>query len=226
MININILPILLKKVQEDYRILEIDNKRIFQYSTLYYDTDNNYMYFSHHNGKLNYTKIRYRKYVDSDLSFLEIKQKVKGQRTVKHRTKIKDIETTISDFAKKYIENNTPFQNIQLKPIIYTDFKRLTLVTHDMIERVTIDQDLVFRINGTSHKLDNIAIIEIKRDVKPKKSILARNLNNMRAYPDGFSKYCIGRAILEKKLKSNNFKEIFLNINKISNGKYNYRNIS
>jgi hypothetical protein len=222
-INKELLPVILDKISNSYRILEISDKRIFLYNSLYFDTDSDIMYLAHHNGRTNRTKIRYRKYVDSNLCFLEIKNKIKGNRTVKFRTKMDDIETNMSDFAKNYVENNTQFQNVSLKPKIYTDFLRITLVNNELTERVTIDLDLKFRINGTSHLLDNVAIIELKRDENSKHSLLVDSLNYMRAYPQGFSKYCIGRAILEENLKANNFKESILTINKINNGKYYYR---
>jgi hypothetical protein len=223
-INKDLLPIVLNKISGYYRVLEINNKRIFLYNSLYYDTEKDFMYLAHHNGKTNRTKIRYRKYVDSNLCFLEIKKKVKGNRTIKYRTRINDIETKISEFAKKYIEKNTAFHNMPLKPKIYTDFSRITLVNNDLTERVTIDLDLKFRVNGNAHLFDNVVVIELKRDEKARNSFLIDTLNQMRAYPQGFSKYCIGRALLEENLKANNFKESILTINKINNGKYNYRN--
>jgi hypothetical protein len=56
--------------------------------------------------------------------------------------------------------------------------------------------------------------------------LLIDTLNSIRASNQGFSKYCIGRALLEKELKTNNFKERILTINKINDGKYYYRDIS
>jgi hypothetical protein len=225
-VNKNLIPFILSKISDYYRVLEINDKRIFLYNTLYYDTENDFMYLAHHNGKTNRTKIRYRKYVDSNLCFLEIKNKIKGNRTIKCRTKIENIETSISEFAKIFIEKNTSFQNILLEPKIFTNFSRITLVNNAMTERVTIDFDLKFGNNGSSRALENVAIIELKRDENARGSNLVEVLALMRAYPHGFSKYCIGRAILDENLKANNFKEIILTINKINNGKYFYRDFS
>ena len=55
------------KIQKDYKVLEIDNERLMQYSTLYFDTQNKKCFKEHHNGKLNRYKIRMRKYLVSDL---------------------------------------------------------------------------------------------------------------------------------------------------------------
>ena len=58
-----------------YKCVEIENKRVSQYQTLYYDTKDMKLYNEHHNGHLNRYKIRHRTYVDSNLSFLEVKFK-------------------------------------------------------------------------------------------------------------------------------------------------------
>jgi hypothetical protein len=225
-LNRSLLPSVLNKISNNYKVLEIDHQRLFPYESLYYDTNSDFMYMAHHNGKMNRYKIRYRKYVLSNLCFLEIKYKIKGTRTLKFRTKIDDIETTLSGKAKSYIQKNTPFQDSLLVPKIYTNFSRITLVNKELSERVTIDLDLNFKQNGSEILLNNICIIEIKRDTSSGNTVLLDTLNNLRATNQGFSKYCIGRAMLEKELKTNNFKERILTINKINDGKYYYRDIS
>jgi hypothetical protein len=224
-IHKDLLPRILKKLTDDYHILQIDNLRIFPYSTLYYDTENNLLYQAHHKGKLIRYKIRYRKYLSCNLSFLEIKQKTKGDRTIKNRILIDDIETSLSDKARDYIEENTPFQNIVLEPKIYTNFSRITLVSNTFKERATIDLNLHFEFNGADHIFDNLVIIEVKRNVaSASSSLLINRLKHFRVVQDGISKYCIGRALIEKDLKSNNFKQGIKTINKINDGKYYYIN--
>ena len=225
-LSLDLLPHLLEKIRPYYRVLEIDKQRMFQYNSLYYDTDKDAMYLAHHNGKVNRFKIRFRRYVSSDLCFLEIKYKIKGTRTIKHRTVIEDIETTLSDKSKEYITRYTPFELSLLEPKIHTDFSRITLVSKELTERVTIDLNLKFRQNGSSENVGNVVIIELKRDGNAKASNLISALNHFGVNPKGFSKYCIGRALLDNELKSNNFKERILTINKINNGKFYYRNFT
>ena len=73
-VNVNFLAPILEDLQKEYQVLEIDNRRIMNYSSVYFDTPEFKFYFDHHNGKVNRTKIRQRKYVDSELTFLEIKK--------------------------------------------------------------------------------------------------------------------------------------------------------
>ena len=69
------LPVLLQKLSEHYRILEIEGERIHHYKSLYFDTEDRKFYLDHHNSRVNRNKIRFREYVGSGLTFLEIKLK-------------------------------------------------------------------------------------------------------------------------------------------------------
>jgi len=221
---LELLPHILHKIHSNYRSLDIDKERIFSYNSLYYDTPANYMYLAHHNGKSERYKIRFREYVSSNLCFLEIKHKIKGNRTIKERITVDRIETELSEGSKKFIVRNSPFKDGNLLPIIYTDFSRMTLVNNELTERVTIDLDLRFRKNGLTKSAGNIVIIELKHDAVAEQSNLINALDYYGVHPRGFSKYCMGRALIETNLKRNNFKERVLQINKINNGDFSYRN--
>ena len=73
-VPMSVLPAILQAAQEDYYAQEIDGKRIATYDTMYYDTATLDMYIRHHDRQLTRQKIRVRQYVDSDLTFLEIKR--------------------------------------------------------------------------------------------------------------------------------------------------------
>lgn len=220
-----ILVKILDKISTDFFILEMDGKRHFPYQSLYYDTNDDFMYKAHHNGKLNRYKIRFRKYVTSNDTFLEIKKKVKGTRTLKNRILVDKIQGNLEETAKEFIEKFTPFNSVALESKIYTNFHRITLVSKGLTERVTIDTDLDFyKEKLNNFRLDNSAIIELKRDGNSEASDLTSVLTHFGVNPHGMSKYCIGRALTEDSLKKNNFKPKILTLNKIENGKFYYRN--
>jgi hypothetical protein len=221
----SILIEVLKIISKQYFVLEIDKHRQFPYKSLYYDTVDNFMYLAHHNGRINRYKIRFRKYIGSNDTYLEIKFKSKGIRTIKKRIKVEDIESVLGEVSGNYIEKHTPFLSSQLEPKIYTDFNRITLVNKDFSERVTIDNNLNFHFNG-SHpfKLDNTVILELKSGGASNKSILVETLKEYGVYPKGMSKYCLARAISEEGIKNNNFKENILTFKKIENGSFFFRN--
>ena len=63
------LPIL----AADYRALKVEGTMLPHYESLYFD-DSTFSFFrDHHNGKADRFKVRIRKYVESNIHFLEIK---------------------------------------------------------------------------------------------------------------------------------------------------------
>ena len=85
----NYLPEILSRMRNFYKVLEIDNERVHSYRSLYYDTDDRKFYLDHHNQRVNRNKVRFREYVGSKLTYLEIKHKNNKGKTIKKRTKVK-----------------------------------------------------------------------------------------------------------------------------------------
>src|SRR6185369_14319183 len=93
------LPLFLEQIKDDYRVLDVNNVRMSRYESLYFDTENLDLFHKHHRGRSNRHKIRYRKYVESDLNFFEIKFKNNKGRTIKNRVKQDAIEEAITNVA-------------------------------------------------------------------------------------------------------------------------------
>ena len=204
------------KIQKDYKVLEIDNERLMQYSTLYFDTQNKKCFKEHHNGKLNRYKIRMRKYLVSDLCFLEVKKKNNLGVTNKTRKQIKDFETILSSDSKEFIYNSQ-INDLLLEPALYNNFNRITLVNKNYPERVTIDTNLSFKSANKEKIFDNLVVIEIKQEGKRLNTVMNKALKLMSILPTNFSKYCLGITNTFDNIKSNRFKEINLKINKLNN---------
>lgn len=197
---------ILEEAKAFYNILEIEGKTILSYSSTYFDTEFDSMYTAHHNGKLNRFKVRQRTYLDSGISFLEIKRKSNKGRTIKSRIATENHTFQFNDEEALFLSDNCPFTSEHLKPAISNTFKRITLVGKELDERCTIDFNLSFSTNGQRKELNNLSIIEIKTDGLPSQSKLAGILLNRGIKKSGFSKYCIGRALLGGALKTNAFK--------------------
>ena len=206
----------LAKLQKDYRVLEIDNERLMQYSTLYFDTQNKKCFKEHHNGKLNRYKIRMRKYLVSNICFLEVKKKNNLGVTNKTRKQIKDFETILSSDSKEFIYNSQINDSL-LEPALYNNFNRITLVNKNHPERVTIDTNLSFKSADKEKIFDNLVVIEIKQEGKRLNTLINKALKLMSILPTNFSKYCLGITNTFDNIKSNRFKEINLKINKLNN---------
>ncbi len=207
---VRILPIL----KESYKVLEIKNKRVAQYKTLYFDTDNFDFYTHHHNGWPNRYKVRMRKYIDSDLCYLEIKNKKKG-RTLKKRIQIPDFEEEMSESSLQFI-NGIISNDIPLQKKMWNSFNRITLVNKTDTERLTLDIGLGFQWNEKDLSLGNVIIGEVKQEKVNRKSPFMKLIKENGVRPMRVSKYCIGAKLLYPDLKNNRFKKKHLHINKIN----------
>jgi predicted transcriptional regulator YdeE len=214
-IHVNSLAPILDNLQKEYQVLEIESRRIMNYSSVYFDTPKFKFYFDHHNGKVNRTKIRQRKYVDSDLTFLEIKQKNGKGETNKSRIQIPNFELDFSTTSKKFISETTG-QAFDLQPSLWNNFKRITLVSLKDNERATIDIDLTYSMNDAEKRYENMVVVEVKQHRFDRKSMLVKTLKKYKYNPYSISKYCIGIVNLYAHLKYNLFKRKLLKINKIS----------
>ena len=204
-INVSLLSSVLLQLKDTYRVLEINDKRVMSYSSLYLDTPGFKFYLDHHNGRVNRTKIRQRKYVDSDLTFLEIKQKNGKGETNKSRIVIDDFETELSQSSKDFIFKTTK-EDFNLKVSLWNSFNRITLVNLKENERVTIDLKLGYSGNKLEKRYDNLVVIELKQSKFDRTSVLAKRLKNYGYNPYSISKYCIGVTNIYPSLKNNLFK--------------------
>jgi hypothetical protein len=209
------LPILFEKSLSAYRILEINGQRLSRYETLYFDTENFDLYNKHQNKKLNRYKIRIRKYVDSELSFFEIKFKNNKGRTIKQRIKIKNESILLEGNAAAFLKDKTNIDPLSLQPKLWVDYSRITLVNITTQERVTIDVDLRFRSKHPDTLLNHIAIVEVKQN-KSIASHFGKLLKELHIHEGSISKYCIGVTQVYDHVKKNNFKPNLTFLNKIA----------
>jgi len=208
------LPPVLEALSHDYSILEINGETIFNYDNTYFDTPDNQMYLSHQNGKRNRFKIRVRNYVESNLNFLEIKFKNNKGRTIKERIEKQEFIPEFTTSEQIFLENVSPYNGHQLVPKINSFFKRFTLVNNQFTERVTFDIFPGFRNQQKEITLNNLVIVEIKQSKSSDTALIIKVLQAQKINRNGFSKYCIGRSLLEDDIKKNNFKPLLLRIKK------------
>ncbi|MBR5594100.1 MAG: polyphosphate polymerase domain-containing protein [Bacteroidaceae bacterium] len=210
----------LTAVRGKYYIQEINDKRIASYHTTYFDTSDYQMYGIHHAGRQVREKIRVRTYLDSDDTFFEIKNKNNHGRTKKKRISISGHDTVEQEHESivPFMAKHAWYTIDEISPVIENWFNRITLVNYEKTERLTIDFNLRFHhLKSDDHdRLQHIAIIELKRDGNVPSPALDL-LRDTRIKRSGFSKYCIGSALTNSKLKRNNFKERLTMIKKMEN---------
>lgn len=205
-------------VQGKYYIQEKNGERLAGYHTIYLDTPDYKMYRMHHCGRQVREKIRVRTYMDSDDTFLEVKNKNNHGRTKKKRIMVGSIDTlrAESDKVIPFLAQHAWYALDEVSPVIENWFNRITLVNIEKTERLTIDFNLRFHhLKSDGHnQLKGVAIIELKRDGNVPSPAL-EIIRNLRIRRSGFSKYCIGSALTNNELKTNNFKERLKMIHKL-----------
>ena len=207
-----LLPILIN----DYYILNVEGTRLSKYESLYFDDVEYSSYNDHHRRKVNRFKVRYRTYVNSKLTFLEVKHKFKG-RTDKHRIKVDKIPVSMSDSDFNFVKE-TGVQSKELNPTLMNNFSRVTLVNKAMNERLTIDLDLTFNNKGKNQSLDKVVIAELKQGKAMRNSPFYQLMKTNQIRPLKISKYTVGMVMLynTSHIKYNRFKRKLLKLSKIN----------
>ncbi len=210
----------LHAVHGQYYIQVKNGERLAFYHTTYFDTDDYKMYRMHHSGRQVREKIRVRTYMDTNDTFLEIKNKNNHGRTKKKRIMVDGVDTlrAESENVVPFLAKHAWYRLEEISPVIENWFNRITLVNFAKTERLTIDFNLRFHhLKSDMHdRLDGVAILELKRDgnvASPALEIIRR----LRIKQSGFSKYCIGSALTHAGLKRNNFKERLRMIHRMEN---------
>lgn len=207
---------LLELARNDYWAQEIAGSRLSRYDTTYFDTHDFDMYRVHQTGHTGRQKLRFRTYVSSNLQFMEVKTKNNHGRTKKKRIKVEDMD--LADAEKRaFLAEHLRYDIDTMRPAIRNNFDRITLVNRAKTERLTIDTNLKFfnLVSGQNLETDPLVIIELKRDGLCYSPVLEM-LRQLRIFPHGFSKYCMGSAMTNPELPVNRFKEKLIEIKKIS----------
>lgn len=209
---------LLWMMQGRYMVLEIGNSRISSYETVYLDTPDHYFFNQHVTGRTGRVKVRFRNYKSTGITFLEIKKKTKKNRTVKWRIENSISDNNCNEKAIEFINSHLQLNSNELKPVLTNSFERITFASFDKNERITVDLNLSFTSpEGNSFGMPLIAIVELKSEGPAVRSPFSRLIKQFSNYPTGFSKYCIGCAMLHDLPFKNILKPKILLINRIEN---------
>jgi len=222
LLPISLFNSLMISLAHDYSILTSQDRRIFNYQTTYFDDKNKQFYLDHHNGKLNRYKIRFRRYVETDRGFMEVKFKNNKKRTIKQRIPMDCTlpnQARVNDFVKQTLGHTT-----KLETSLFVNYHRITLLNMGNLERITIDLNLSFRnaLDQTQSIQDKVFIVEIKQESTQQPSVCRQLLKKQGFHDINFSKYCMGTLLTTSspatahKVKSNRFKPILRQLNKLN----------
>lgn len=163
---------MIKYFKKDFFILSIKWNSCFTYDNVYMDTRDLLYYDQHEHKREQRTKVRTRRYVDSDLYFFEFKQ-TQWDLQRKFRYQIKDPADhwALTQESKQFI--NGIYQSFygeppsyELLPTVKTSYKRITLCSKRNDERVTIDFDIsltdLTNLDSKPIELTDVVIVESK----------------------------------------------------------------
>ena len=197
------LPRLIEALRRDYLVLEVGGVHLHRYRTLYFDTASFDLYQRHQQSSRSALKIRSRQYVDSGRAFFELKRKVEPCRSVKVRTETPTIVTELTATEGSFIAANSSVDSERLHPKLWNRFERITLVSKTRRERVTLDIGVQFEGLSGVVRVPGVVVGELKQERFDRRSQFFRQMRSIRSRPTGFSKFCVGAALLYPQLKRN-----------------------
>ncbi|MBD7993971.1 polyphosphate polymerase domain-containing protein [Arthrobacter sp. Sa2CUA1] len=189
-------------------VLEMAGLRSFTYDSVYFDTPARESYLLAAHGRRRRYKIRTRTYLESALSFLEVKTEGARSATVKDRIPYcpADRDRLTAEGLEYISETLGAFGTLPdltlLGPVLETGYARTTLYLPGSASRATIDTDVTWRLPGTrGWTLDRKVIVETKSGSTA--GALDRHLWAHGVRPCRISKFATGLAALHPGLPSN-----------------------
>jgi hypothetical protein len=199
------LTAVLRELAGTAAALDIDGRRMFGYSSVYFDTDDLRCFRDHRQGRRRRFKVRIRTYVDSGDCVLEVKSVGPRGQTVKHRMDYPPAATghltgSGRDFVARALDGSPVVG--RLRPVLTTDYRRATLLDRRAGSRLTIDVGLRFAgPHATPAAPARTIVVETKSPGHPGRADM--ELGRLGVRPVSVSKYCIGIALLHPTIPAN-----------------------
>ncbi|MCC7362974.1 MAG: polyphosphate polymerase domain-containing protein [Dehalococcoidia bacterium] len=209
---------LLPALADSYRVLEEAGTRVHAYETTYFDSPRFDLYQAHHRSQPQRLKVRSRQYLDSGLSFFEIKRKTGQDRTVKSRVRTPGMLRAMTAEAADFVTERAGRELLGLEPRLDNAFYRVTMVSRTGAERLTIDTGLTFVAGDRRLELPGLVIAEVKQPVASRESVFVSAMRAAHEHATAFSKYCIGVALLYPGNKHNRFKPELRRVSRLQEG--------
>jgi hypothetical protein len=193
-----------------FDVLDINGKRVFSYETRYFDDCERRGYYDHHQRKRKRCKARVRHYVDTGLSFLEVKLNEHRATTAKRRLQVAAPLTALDECCLDFVREcyrqcyGDEFTK-PLEPVILIKYERITLVAKEGGERLTIDTALRFEASHRAQAApEDMCVIETKS--ARANGIADKIFRSLHAQPTRrVSKFCIGMAVTGQVIRHNGF---------------------
>ena len=196
----------LTSLQGEPRVLEIDGRRSFRYSSTYYDTSGLASFRDAARRRPHRYKVRTRRYLDTGSCAIEVKMRSSSGATAKSRQWLAaDVPVGVGSLPPAAADFVAGFERIgeqahQLTEVLTTTYERVTLVTADA--RVTVDRD-VAATDALGRHLDYGDLLIVETKSAGRVGGVDRALWASGIRPARISKYCTSLAALRPELPAN-----------------------
>lgn len=182
------LPHLLRSLSDGYEVLTAAGQYAANYTTVYFDTEEQRCLTDHLRGRRPRHKVRVRHYLDRRLSVLEVKTKTPGSRTEKLQRGRPFGGNGLTVEEHDWAAECTGI----LQPMLaraWSACQRITLLRADAAARITIDLNVALGTQAGARSLEGTVLVEIKQDSGRLDRQLMQTLRQAQARPVGLSKY-------------------------------------
>lgn len=208
---------------DDLRVLEIEGDRVMGYESVYYDSPDLEGFRAHVQGRRRRYKVRSRSYVDTGVSFVEVKYKSRFDVTSKVRTSYPDAPPVGQQPLPPLADHGVAFAGgviadayaldlpERIEPVLRTVNERATFLVgaHGGAPagRMTVDVALRFDDGDASSRMrDDMLLIETKSDGSS--LVIDHLLRSLGERPVVMSKYCVGLSLLRPGVSGNKWRRI------------------
>jgi hypothetical protein len=204
-VTVSVFERLIAAIGDRLAVLDIDQLRVFDYESIYFDTGGLAAYLQHAHGRRRRFKLRTRTYLDSGACLLEVKLEGGRGETIKKRMPYamehRHVLTPAArDFAVQHLQDAEVVED--LAEVVTSAYRRATLVDLTGDSRVTCDVDLFFAGGGREHHGSEQTVL-IESKTAGAAAITDAVLWQLGQRPIAVSKYCAGMALLRPELPAN-----------------------
>ncbi|MER7557308.1 VTC domain-containing protein [Nocardioides sp. NPDC126508] len=208
---------------DDLRVLDIDGDRVMGYESVYYDSPDLVGFRAHVQGRRRRYKVRTRSYVETGVSFVEVKYKAGLDVTSKMRTAYPDAPAPGLDDLSDLPDHGVAFAGQviadayaldladRMDPVLRTTNRRATFLIgpHGPMAggRMTVDVALEFD-DGDSRSRMRSDLLLIETKSAGSSLVIDDLLRRLGERPVSMSKYCVGVSLLRPGVSGNKWRRI------------------
>ena len=222
-LNVQSLDRVLESAGYEYLLMKQTEEMLSQIGLIYYDTEDLRFFRDHMHGKQERCKIRTRIMLGPNRQILEIWKRNNKGKMMKYKLPMVGETTETADDPASLFRMHAGLVPEELRATVVLFFNRMVLVSPDFTEKITIDRNLTYIpvTNGPPPiQLSGLALVEIRKPFS-EFTFFENALKSVYVKRLAVSKYCLGIVMTHPGVKTNSYKPVLLNIDKIIRNDHN-----